>query len=493
MRHLIILLTFAAAILVAAGSVIFRDTLLVLKAEQKGAIVHLDVPTLRAMPPFLADLAAYTKAIASGKVKIVFLGDSITEGLSQIRYPDSWAGHLSESLRLARPDVSFEFSNLSLSGRGIGHLANPSYQAIQGIDNPPVGFHRDPYQGGVTDQWPTGSLAGLSWIDQVRAAKPDLVILAFGMNDRGSSSDIARLTKQVLKKLQSFEKKPSVALVTPILPTRKIEYYNSIQDTVQTTADVYRSISQEMNLTLFDANWRYHLLRDGQDINFWQIISYGLDEYPQNFRKRSGFGFEKQGALLYGYGAIEHLVSMVNLDVTSTFILNDYMDQTPSVWYRVDSLDIMKSYRLQIAMANEAILFYGMSPIASGKIKMIAPGKKITVRIKAIYGHHSVWVDGVQVIDVWDYRSFAKGSVILQTDDGAMGGILDYSLKEFVHGKGRAETYTEDQLLGINDFDTNPESLGGNATNHPSKLGHTATYFNAAWPLIEVTKAVQVR
>jgi len=494
MRPLIILLLLAVAPSISVGSVISSNPPLVLKAEKKEVVAHLEVTPPRALPPFLADLGAYTKAIASGTVKVVYLGDSITEGVSQVHYRDSWAGQLSEALRLARPDVRFEFSNLSLAGRGIAQVTNPNYRAVPGVDNPAVGFHREPSQGGIAHQWPAGSLDGLSWIDQVRSAKPDLVVLAFGMNDRGNSGDIARLTKQVLKELQSFDKQPSVALVTPILPTRKVKYFNEIQDTVQTTANVYRSVAKELNLTLLDANWRYHLLRDGQDINTWQIVSHGLDEYPRNFRKRSGFGFELQGTLLYGYGTIEHLVSTANLDVTSAFILNDYRDQTPSVWYRVDGLDMMKAYRLQIAMGSEAILFYGMTPIASGKIETLAPGQKTTVRIKAIDGHHSVWVNGVQVIDVWDYRSFAKGSVVLQTDDGPMGGILDYSLKEFVNGKGYAETYTEDQLLGrVNDFDTNPNSLGGSATNHPSKLGHTAAYLDAMWPLIEVTKAVEAR
>nr|WP_158457819.1 GDSL-type esterase/lipase family protein [Pseudomonas fluorescens] len=489
MRPLIMLL-LATVPFTSQASVVALNSPLVLTPKERQVGARLEVAPPLALPPFQADLDTYTKAIASGVAKVVFLGDSITEGVSQIRYRDSWAGRLSESLRLARPDVRFEFSNLSLAGRGIAQLANPNYRAIQGVDNPPVGFHRDPAYEGIPEQWPAGSVDGLSWIDQVKAAKPDLVILAFGMNDRGNSGDIARLTKQVIKELQSFDKKPSLALVTPILPTRKVKYYDEIQDTVQTTADVYRSLSKELNLTLLDANWRYRLLRDGQDIRSLEVVSHGLSEYPKNFRKRSGYGFELQGTVLYGYGSLEHLVSIANLDVTSAFILNDYKDQTASVWYRVDRRDPMKSYRVQIAMGNEAILFYGMTPIASGKTDTIVPAQKTTVRIKAVGGHHSVWVNGVQVIDSWDYRSFSKGSLILQTDDGPMGGILDYSLKEYVHTKSYPGTYTEDQLLGVNDFDTNPNSLGGSATSHPSKIGHAA-YLNAMWPLIEVTKAVQ--
>jgi lysophospholipase L1-like esterase len=466
---------------------------LVLKAEPKEVIAYSEAPTPFSAEPFRMDLATYIKAIASGRVKVVYLGDSITEGVSQVRYEDSWAGRLSESLRRARPDVKFEFSNLSLAGRGIAQVTNPNYRAMPGADSPAVGFHRDPSHGGISDQWPLGSKEGLSWIDQVRLEKPDLVILAFGMNDRGSPGDIARLTKQVLKDIKSFEKVPSVALVTSILPTRKVKYFNDIQDAVQITADVYRSMSKEHSLILLDANWRYHMLRDGIDINSWKTITRGLDEYPGNFRKLSGFGFDLQGTLLYGYGAIEHKISIANLDVTSAFILNDYAEQTPSVWYRVDRKDIMKSYRVQIAMGNEAILFYGMTPIASGKIEALTPGQKATIRVSAIDGHHIVWVNGVQVIEVWDYRSFSKGSVILQTDDGPMGGILDYSLKEYVHVKGFTETYTEDQMLGINDFGINPNSLGGSATNHPSNLGHSAVYLGAAWPLIETTRAVETR
>ncbi|MDY7559980.1 SGNH/GDSL hydrolase family protein [Pseudomonas sp. CCC3.2] len=233
-------------------------------------------------------LKAYKAAIRDGHARIVFLGDSIEEGTSQIVYSQSWVKLISADLRKISPGI--EIYNLSLPGRGIGNAIDSKYKAVPYVgfsktDYAEVGFAR-PKATDNSDVWPYGTILGETWIDHVKSLSPDLVVIGFGMNDIGGSVlDIKTLTEKLISELSSSSKSPSIALVTPILPTTTVEPYSKLQENVERTAEAYTDIAKETGATLIDANRRYIILRDGVDIRSKKNSSLNFVSYPSGYAK----------------------------------------------------------------------------------------------------------------------------------------------------------------------------------------------------------------
>lgn len=432
----------------------------------------------------IGDISSIASAIFSGKAKVIFVGDSITEGVSQVSYDKSWASKVSRLMEAARPEVEFTFENLSLPGLGIGNFSNDGF--VAGEKDFDRGFFRKAHQGS-RELWPNGSTAGKSWMDHVKAANPDLIIVAFGMNDFGGGPrDIYALTSQVLDKFSSLKKRPSIVLVSPMLPTTSLPVFLAAQAGVQTTADVYCSLAQQYNLTLIDANWRYLMLRDAVDNRSPTKQQFGMRNFPEGFNVSADSLFRKGGDILYGTGTATQVVAGRDVEITAKVLINNFAEQSVSIWYRVVGDSQKTSYRVQLALGHKVILYHGLTPVATATIPAIASGSPASIKIKATGAHHQVFIDDVPVIDEWDYRSFARGAVAIQVDDGPEAGILSFGTTVFEPLKRDLPVLSEATLLGASDA---PAS-GGNGINHPSILGHEIIYTEAALPFIEAVRSL---
>lgn len=431
----------------------------------------------------IGDLSAFSMALASGTVTIVVVGDSIAEGKSQVNIDDSWPMVMIRALRETYKGVTFNLVNLSLAGRGTGNLFSDAYVGIAGPDNPAAGFFQAPGSQS-TGHWPAGSTIGKSWREHIRDQAPDLIIQALGMNDlTGTSNDTAATTSICLDYYRTFTKVPSVALMTPMQPAALIPPFSGYQEIMKANAEVYRGLALQNNHTLLDANRLCLLYRDAVDFVNTKGHRRLLPGFPTGWTKLSGTGFTESAGVLTGNGVTrrDELVKDVYMDMT--FALANYSTLTPAMQYRMDPADPNKSYSVNIAVGNTVILYWNLTVIASAPITPLTNGAPVRIEVKCRGALHQVYVNRVLVLTKFDYNKLSEGVTSVQIDGGT-GTVSNYTLVKFVPTAVGRPMFNEGDLLGfVNDFDTNPDSLGGSTGNHPSALGHSVMYANACLPL----------
>lgn len=170
------------------------------------------------------------RAINEKRLNVTFWGDSITNGQSQIDYPDSWAGLVERHLILSLPKVNVSAVNASIDGAGVGNM--------RGDDQP------------VVD--------GLPWSESVRATRPDLLFIAIGMNSTGDAFSFGQILHERVRFVQSWEVVPTIVLVTPIIPVDREDSPASPPGWVNADAMQIRAIAAEEDLLLADANAAHH-------------------------------------------------------------------------------------------------------------------------------------------------------------------------------------------------------------------------------------------
>ncbi len=444
--------------------------------------------------PIDANLKPYQTALSRGAVKVVFVGDSITEGTSQINYRNSWPGLLAKILREMHPHARFTFVNLSVPGIGIGSLADKYYVGATTYIHPRSGFFYTPNADKV--HWPKGSVVGKNWMNHVRDESPDLIFLAFGMNDvNGSTKQITSLTQKVMADFYSFTKTPSIVLVSTILPSRKLPQFKAYQPYIQTSANVYRALAEELQVALIDANRHFLMHRDGVDIAASQpamvdappstaarfmphflglFQTYGRDLLPPN-----------KSASFMGSKVLRKPISATDIRAKATFTLNNYARGKFGIGYRVSPFKTEKAYFVAVTKGDCVTLSYNHSPLAAIKIKTkLHDGKPTTLEVIAQGSRHQVFLNGVKIIDRRDNYRFSPGSVVAKFQH-AEGRIHNYSVVQTHDVLLLKKTrHSEDALLGfVDEYEKNPNSLRGNGINHPTKIGHTL-YIAAAAKLL---------
>lgn len=438
----------------------------------------------------VGDLSAFFNAIRNGAATVVFWGDSITEGVSQVCYEDSWAGVLERALRLQNPGVTWTFVNLSLAGRGIQNAQDSAYTGKAAPDDTIATNFYHAAVGGATSLWPTGSVIGKAWRDHVKDAIPDLVIFAFGANDiSGSSAPWATFLKNVKSFISTFAKVPSLAVVPTALPLSTDPTFGPLAENINVTAIAARGVCEETNLTNIDANRMQQLLCTAKDV-VNEKYSQELDfyNYPTGWTVVAGTP-TFASAQLSGPGMVRRLRLARNTRINCTFNLASYSTGTPGIWYRGDSVSANKAYALQVAGGTTAILYYNLVSIASVTLTTaLTNGQDVRIEVEVVGAHHRAWVNGQKVIDLYDYQALTAGYQNIQIDTST--GVAKSLIMRFgVPTKAGNPKFTETQLLGsVNDFATNPDSVGGDAIHHPSKLGHSLMYVAAAAGLLNAAK-----
>ena len=142
-------------------------------------------------PGRVGNLDTLNTALAARSASVVFWGDSITEGISQIAYEDSYAGLLERTLRDQFSEVSWTFANYSISGTSTADANNAAYVGAAS-DSYPTQFYRTAGSQNIfaapnPTLWPSGSTNAKSWRDHIKDATPDLLVIAFGANEVGTS------------------------------------------------------------------------------------------------------------------------------------------------------------------------------------------------------------------------------------------------------------------------------------------------------------------
>ncbi len=423
-------------------------------------------------------------ALSSGTVRVCFVGDSITEGDRDGIYDNCAAAIIMRTLVAQNPDVNFVFANFSLAGRGIGTYSDLNYKGIAAPDNAFSGFYR-PAGDELTRQWPGGSVIGKAWANHSRDFAPDLVVMLFGANDVfGDSKLIASMYKQTIAHQNTWAKIPSTALATAALPAVKHGYQNE----VQIAADVTRGIARELKLTLLDINRLFHIHRYATDVeNPFYVREEHFPGYPTGWEPEPGttLGVQNGDTTLFGVGAAMRSIQTRDVNIQATFVMVDWAAQTGSIRYRSLGTGLTQ-YTAMIA-AGTLFLYWGGTVIGSAAIPLIPNGTAATLRVDVRGELHRVFLNGVQLISVRDYGNVRKGKhgVNITGGNGAV-----YSWVAHLGGDYQAGVpeLTDVDLYGIDDYFANPNTLGGNGINHPTKLANTVIWAASYFPLLQHIK-----
>jgi len=442
----------------------------------------------------LGDLAQFYLSIQARASSVVFCGDSITEGLFQTAYEDSWGALFSNELRTRLPGVAWDIQNLSLAGLGIATAQSVSFiggatNDFATVFNRPKGT--DPAYAtsnkdinivtGNADVWPGGSTDGKTWRDHLKDATPDLLIIAHGQNDvDGNSAAWATYCKVLINYARTWAKPPSIVIVTACPATRKQAAWRGYGPNIQVSADAARAVAMEMNCTLIDANRQYLMLRDG--IDYVRKSSQSLSlivGYPTNWTGMATMPTLAAATLTWASaGKIYNSDSAHNaqdLHFTGQF--------APAVTGQVCGLIYRGTYEAQVDGAFLR-LYYGASLLAAIGITEWVGGATHELEVVCNGGRHQAFVDGVKLIDLYDYSNMTSAGIGVE-----MNGAGTVALLSMIRGIPRTvgpAVLTEDELLGISsaDYWTNPNTKGGDGIHHPSSAGNYSTYFAASLGLV---------
>lgn len=436
----------------------------------------------------IGNVARINAAILGGAARIAFVGDSILEGDRDGLYDNSTAAIVMRVLREQNKDVSFTFANFSLAGRGIGSYADPNYKGIASPDNPAVGFYR-PAGNALNNQWPGGSVIGKSWIDHVKDFAPDLTIIMHGANDvSGIGSANAAVWKIALDYQNTWAKVPSVAMGTAALPAVSAGYQNE----VQIAADVVRGIARERNHTLIDVNRTFCLLRDAVDVeNPLYVRDDGFVSYPTGWVQDVGStlaAIDGIGYALQGVGGALRNTQSADINLSAKFQMPNWATQVGALRYR--SLGTAGTQYSAQVTSGAVFLYYGAAIIGSAVVSAIPNNTEVTLQVDVAGARHRVYLNGVKVIDVYDYGNVAAGKhgILVAGASGLVYDLVAHVGNNYVVGE---QVLTDVDIYGINDFVSNPDSLGGNGINHPTKLANTVIWGHSFAPLIHHIRSLR--
>lgn len=448
----------------------------------------------------IGDVSALKAAVTAGSVKVAFWGDSITEGVWQVSYPDSWAGLLTRDLKAAVGGVTLSFGNFAIGGATIGDAANAAYvgAADAGSVVPGASFWRD--ENALTDAWPGGVTAGDSWKEHVEAYAPDVLIVAFGMNAgpeniSNSNDNLTTLRSLIADQVATWAKPPTVFLVTPMQPSRT-SVAASGYEYVQALADGIRDLAAELNVGLIDANARHLLLRDGVDVSRSSYRRYAdFIDYDDWLTVAGTRPTLASGTLTFGAGTnvVHRLITARDVQISGTVALasGDLMGiryrrhvDNPNYGYElhINNTGGNTSWQLYYSDSNST------TALDSGDIADVT---SVDFSLEIVGTRHKITLNGVVVCNSHFRHWLRAGYYGLFAVNGA-------AVTDFVALMGRPAVtahpvYGEFELLGaVNDFDSNPDSLGGNPDNHPSILGHRALYRAACEPFFDAMQTASL-
>lgn len=442
--------------------------------------------------PNLGDTKTLDAAIRSGTVRIAVAGDSITQGDADSLYDNSSFAKIMRRLREENPTVTFVFGNFSIAGLGIPSFSNPNYKGMAPPADPFIGFYRPPGDQ-LTCQWPGGSVVGKSWADHVRDFSPDLVITAFGANDIAwGSLTLEQYNKTAIDYMLTWTKKPSIAWGAAAVPSEISAYIVPVQN----AANVARGVARERGLTLLDFNRIHNVRRYGFDVdNPFYIRDDAFAGFPTGWTLDPGTTLAPSvtvpGALEGNGTAIRNLTSQ-DCNILASFAATSWAATTVAIYYRdLGTNDGTGPQRYSCFCSGTALSLYWAGTLIGVYVLPAAPpdGTAVTIRVEVRGARHRVFLGGIERINVWHYGNVLPGKhgVGIVGGFGSVYGFEAHLANNYPVGRPQLNDV---DIYGINDFGTNPSSLGGNGNNHFTMLGNTVIMAGGYFPLMHHIRQV---
>ncbi len=462
-----------------------------------GRAVAMLAGLLPDLPGPTPDVSALARAMVAGAAKVVFVGDSITEGGHDVEPENAWAALFRQSLERAFPNVDWTFENLSLGQRDAQHLADPDYLALAAEPgDKDQGFHRAPPGPFPSDTWSGGSQLGVSWRQHVQDQAPDLVVWAHGMNNfTMTGQDYAEAVQGFYDYTRTWTKPPTVALVTTFLPTRLDPSFRAQQAAHDAHYRILRDFAALHRLPLIDANRVHHFLRDGVDegrrmwfredafrafgTNWWDFLEGDSGQVSLN-----------SGRLVFG-GTARPRRKLVAADFQADLTWRPAQGGDVLAFnYRVNPDTPTERYEFQWSGPNLRLYWKGVS-----KVHVVdnaaTVGADNHVRVRCDGARHRVWINGALKLDAIDFESLSEGGCAYRAYLGGTGSPqIGCTLKAGYPARYARPLLHEDDLIGLGDWASNADSAGGNGLNHPSTAGHCLMYAPAFGAFVSLLRAL---
>lgn len=369
-------------------------------------------------PYVIGNIDVLLAAINRGMVNITFWGDSITAGADSIDGRYIYVNAFVEKLRKIFPEVVFNFYNYGVGGTNIQ----------QAIDNTYI----------PTNVW-WASITGQSWREYIRKSNPDLLVYAFGMNTIENSQQYSYYLELTKYYIDSWVKKPSIALITNYLPnlswTGKEERNKRIH-----SMRVTRTWAKPHDYSLIDVGARYRTYVDGVEEN-----SYIAEKFVDYER-----------------------FSLNNNVLTSIFEARNFVVQFDTVFSGTTNLSVKFGKLSELKITNNSIGWYVGGYIVEGEKTVNISQTYHSLKVERIDQKVTVSLDGNVRTIITGFEDLFDGNITLQK----YGESIDFSnFTGIAYFNTLSKSLlNEEDVLGkyvVDDYSTKLP-FGGNGVNHPT-------------------------
>ncbi|WP_163195552.1 SGNH/GDSL hydrolase family protein [Clostridium thermarum] len=374
------------------------------------------------------------------KLKVAFWGDSITEG-SDIEKAESYAELLIKEIQNSLPEVTVEHKNFSLGGRNAFLASSSQYKATNPETNATVNF------------WRSWATVGKTWKDHVVEYKPDLLILAFGMNDvtnNLSSYNFIRNIDNIIDYVEANSPNTDVVLVSTITPTVDKTLYKQNNEYTMQIARATREYAKLNNIPLIDAN------------RLWTILLKGVDE--KTYTEKEVYGISQIAATNFYNGELQVSLKEYGDLENSTDILLRGSEADGGLlfkFYQKKDKNIITLYSIDNVQQQQHVEFVSVDARDINTIKL--DGATITIN------------DEKFIL----YKHLRNGFVSFKQN---LDNIADISLK-YEKPVQMSQVYQEAYMLGYTNWYSS-----GNGINHPTALATQLVYVSAYKPIVKAAE-----
>ena len=415
-----------------------------------------------------ANLDKFKTALATAKgggakVKVTFVGDSLTQGGHRKDDNFFWVEQLKNKL-VERYGDYFTFYNRGWAGRVISSLNNVISTPI----NAP--FEAD---------WVTSS-GTKTWLQYIADTSPDLIISAFGMNEQDADVYVDLANGRTA--LKGITSNPDIVWVTTPICTINTEAVNNgtffgrypTNEFPNTAGIVTRLFAQRMGDGVIDVNRNTSIAMLGLD-----PYQYRMDRWAGQYRKTDNQFTAPVGAITGGTSVALNIAVRNNQTITTNRLFrNSSVEFTPTgtldnvrIWFRRDTSS--DSYTM-IQLNNGHIKIYGrrIESLSIGEIgSWIGDCRNKRVRIDVIGTIIKVYVDGSEILS---YKNNLTSQFLSPITFQAMSPTTDSMLNNVIINGDYYKKYlpriSANEAFNVNYGD------GGNGLNHPNTRGELEFY-----------------
>lgn len=406
-------------------------------------------------------LKSAKSAIATGAIKIAYVGDSITEGLDLASVDNAFPSLVGEAIKTSLPNVTVDYFNFGVGSTSIANTFDPNFVGGQGV---------------FTQPW---AVPGKSWYDIVKDYAPNLIVIAFGMNDstQGSKFEYDNL-KTLVGMINSWNPQPSIIVVPNILSAKNKDHFWGYDNRYTlAVARAAREFAKDNKIACADANRLYLLLRDGiDDVARITDKEQLFDDFFANWIGDTSDFVAKGDVLEPVSGATNKFVTRTREFYNGHFEMHFALAGTGSanaahIYYRHDP-DLGSSMTVEISNSQVSLYSSGSpTPIASASVNIaVGAATRLSVIVKG--SSHRILIDYIELINVKTGAKLQDGYITL----GGPGLVPTFAnmIRFYDDNIAASPFMNEVDLLGEYGKYGN-----GNGINHPTALGHRLAYFAA--------------